>query len=342
MILDILNDKAPSVDIFGSNAYRGGNFGSIWTEVKTRYNKPVMYTEYGDLNAQFPGGNFDVDRQKDIHEASWLNILSNLPGGLGQGNAIGGFAFDWVDNWWQSGKPNEHNLGSGAIHNEWHGITSQGDGSNSPYIRHVRPVYETYQTLWNPNLINQPPAANAGDDNVLNLASGGQLSGSVTDDNVPVNAIRTILWEKKSGPGDVLFSNVLGFNPRLNFTRPGIYELRFTAFDGEKSHSNTVRMTVHSNAGGAGTLARNIFNPARGENAEIAFVVTQPSQVEITLYDRLGRKVKRLLDRFLPANNYIEPWNGRDGSGNMVSSGLYHVVCKIGGQTLKSKIVVSK
>jgi hypothetical protein len=62
------------------------------------------------------------------HPIAWEQIYKNRAGGEGAGNSLGGFIFEWLDNWWQNGDPGIHN---GDL--EFMGIAGQGDGSQSPF-----------------------------------------------------------------------------------------------------------------------------------------------------------------------------------------------------------------
>ena len=63
----------------------------------------------------------------------------------------------------------------------------------------------------------------------------------------------------------------------------------------------------------------NPFNP----ETTISFDVPEPSQIKITIYNRLGQKVRTLLDGTKAAGHYQINWNGTDDFGNKVSSGVY-------------------
>src|SRR5207237_2636028 len=52
---------------------------------------------------------------------------------------------------------------------------------------------------------NQPPTVNAGPDQTITLPNSANLSGSVSDDGLPVGISVTITWSKVSGPGSVAF-----------------------------------------------------------------------------------------------------------------------------------------
>jgi hypothetical protein len=145
---------APAIDIFGVNAYRGPDgFGGLWYAVKEVYDKPVIITEYGGSYA--PGS--DEEQQAAYHRGCWLDIWGNRSG-HGVGNALGGFAYAWVDEWWKAGSPALHapvgssghqGMGSATWDQEYAGITSQGTGRHSPFERRLRQVYSMYRKLWN-------------------------------------------------------------------------------------------------------------------------------------------------------------------------------------------------
>jgi beta-glucuronidase len=155
--LDIFAKECPSVDIFGVNAYRSDvGFGHLWSGVKDEADKPVLITEYGcpayDKNK--------TEEQSEQEQAEflsncWVDIVSNSDG-YGAGNALGGVVFEWVDEWWKAYEPSLHDTkplwaGSfpdGWMHEEWLGITSQGNGKNSPFQRVLRKAYYEYQKLW--------------------------------------------------------------------------------------------------------------------------------------------------------------------------------------------------
>lgn len=143
------------IDIFGVNCYRGpSGFGRLWNEVSRAYGKPVLITEYGGNKAH----GLDEKAQALYHSNCWKDILKNRAGS-GTGNAIGGMAYEWLDEWWQAGDP-VHQAKEGVVglqgankaanwDLEYSGIASQGDGKKSPFLRQLRKVYWAYQKLWN-------------------------------------------------------------------------------------------------------------------------------------------------------------------------------------------------
>lgn len=163
LYLDIFARYAPDIDIFATNAYRGkyGFFG-LWKAVKEVADKPVIITEYG---APSYARGYTEDEaesyQAEYHRNCFLDIYENRAG-FGEGNSLGGFAFEWLDEWWKAYEPSyhdHHRLSAGPFldgyyYEEWFGLAGQGDGKNSPFLRHLKKAYFTYKKMWNKLRIN--------------------------------------------------------------------------------------------------------------------------------------------------------------------------------------------
>jgi len=160
LFLDVFAENCPSVDIFGSNAYRGDyGFGSLWEQVFDASGKPAFITEYG-----CPAFTNYLDRegaeqaQADYHKGAWDDMIFNAAGTKeGAGNALGGVAFQWLDEWWKNYEPAFHDKTAGAkgpfpdgfMYEEWFGLAGQGDGQHSPFLRQLRKSYYYYKKVWN-------------------------------------------------------------------------------------------------------------------------------------------------------------------------------------------------
>lgn len=163
LFLDIFAKYCDKIDVFGANVYRGAGFGnSFWQDIKDLTNKPVLITEYGCPAYAKGKSKIEIEQyQSEYHKQCWLDILYNSGDYDGVGNAIGGVVFEWIDEWWKAGPPPNFDPSiqetkgnfqgpfyDGWFYEEWLGIASQGNGTNSPFLRQLRKVYFTYKDLW--------------------------------------------------------------------------------------------------------------------------------------------------------------------------------------------------
>jgi hypothetical protein len=185
LFMDVLKEKAPHIDVFGANVYRGEQgFGrSIFQDVREQLDKAVIITEYG-APAYAEGY---TQEEAEAYQAMYLaNNWEDLEAHMaprGVGNALGGVLFEWIDEWWKANsdlplkiqkerpewyaarsaryknlQPNTHDelpqFGGpyldGWSYEEWFGVVSQGSGKGSPFARVMRPAYYRMKELWNP------------------------------------------------------------------------------------------------------------------------------------------------------------------------------------------------
>jgi beta-glucuronidase len=162
-LLTYFRDYAPDIDIMGMNAYTGPyGFGTLWNRIKATTDKPVLITEYGTDCYNQTRDEVDEDFQAAYHKRAWRDIVANSFWGGNTGNAIGGFAYCWLDKWWLCNASQEHDTKNGAwrgptkdgwFNDEWLGLAGQGRGLRSPFLRQPRKVYFLYRDeLWQNNL----------------------------------------------------------------------------------------------------------------------------------------------------------------------------------------------
>jgi hypothetical protein len=84
----------------------------------------------------------------------------------------------------------------------------------------------------------------------------------------------------------------------------------------------------------------NPFNPV----TRVSFDVPEggPRRVTIRIYDVTGALVRTLVDDSLPAGRYDREWDGRDGRGNLVGTGVYFCQLRHAGTTATRKLVLLK
>jgi hypothetical protein len=74
----------------------------------------------------------------------------------------------------------------------------------------------------------------------------------------------------------------------------------------------------------------------------IMFETPQPSDVELTVFNILGQKVKTLVNEKMPAGSHTINWNGTNQAGQVVSSGLYFYQLKSDDQATVKKLLLLK
>lgn len=150
--------------------------------------------------------------------------------------------------------------------------------------------------------------------NILALAGGGTVVGyGLTDD-----AGGYVIDELPSGPL-TLVADCEGYTTA---------EHPLDVAPSDFALSWDVALGLTTSAGGQVSAPReyalmqnypNPFNPS----TRIRFTLPAASNVTITVYNLLGQDVATLVNALLPAGDQATAWNGRDGSGRVVASGIY-------------------
>jgi flagellar hook assembly protein FlgD len=82
----------------------------------------------------------------------------------------------------------------------------------------------------------------------------------------------------------------------------------------------------------------NPFNPA----TMIEFSLPRKGQVELSIYNLLGQRVRVLMDESKPAGMYSAVWDGRDANGREVASGIYFYRLRAGENLATKKMLLLK
>jgi hypothetical protein len=168
--INIIADEVPSLDILGTNMYRGISFGDAFDQVKQKLHKPMMFTEFG----------CDAFNAKEMHEdqltqaryllGNWQEIYEQSAGKGKSDICIGGCTFQFSDGWWKTGM--ESNLdvhdataswsnggykedfveGENNMNEEWFGICAKGATDQSGhYELYPRAAYYALQKAYSLN-----------------------------------------------------------------------------------------------------------------------------------------------------------------------------------------------
>ncbi len=80
----------------------------------------------------------------------------------------------------------------------------------------------------------------------------------------------------------------------------------------------------------------NPFNPS----TIIQFFLNKSSHISLKINNILGIEVAELVNEIRPAGSYHVTWNGRNETGNPVSSGIYFYTLKTGNKSLTKKMLL--
>ncbi|MEK6715070.1 MAG: hypothetical protein AABY43_03375 [Candidatus Omnitrophota bacterium] len=108
--LDVANKFCPDIDIVGILIYRGKTFGNIFNGLKSIFDKPLLLVEFGADSYNSFKKQEDQEMQSFFLEAQWKEIYKNSGFAKdGAGNCLGGFIFEWSDEWWKHNSDNSLN-----------------------------------------------------------------------------------------------------------------------------------------------------------------------------------------------------------------------------------------
>jgi flagellar hook assembly protein FlgD len=87
------------------------------------------------------------------------------------------------------------------------------------------------------------------------------------------------------------------------------------------------------------TLRAAAPNPFR-QGTDLGFSLPRASVVRLDVYDVAGRRVARPVDGLhLPAGAHRVAWDGRNGQGAPVASGVYFLRLEAAGETRQGRVV---
>ncbi len=164
--IDLISKYSKGWGLLGVNAYRGKTFTELWKDVKSGPDLPVVFFEFG--SDAFNARDFVEDQagQASYLKSQWLDMYNNSHG-RGYGNSIGGFVFEWRDEWWKykqtenldkhdrnaswenGGYKFDHVPGQNNMNEEWFGIVRLGDiNADGVYIAEPRLAYDVLTEVW--------------------------------------------------------------------------------------------------------------------------------------------------------------------------------------------------
>jgi hypothetical protein len=91
-------------------------------------------------------------------------------------------------------------------------------------------------------------------------------------------------------------------------------------------------------------IARNYpnpFNPSTIISFSIPYDLNN-SETELIIYNIQGEAIKKLVDETLPSGNYLTRWDGKNDSGNPVTSGIYIYSLRVADKQVSGKMTLLK
>ncbi|MGB5721056.1 MAG: hypothetical protein WBM34_10200 [Woeseiaceae bacterium] len=165
--IDLIRELCTDLDVLGVNAYRGKSFTSMWKEVDEKLDKPIVFFEFG--SDAFNARDFEEDQRSQalLLKDQWQEMYNKAAGNGEEGNSIGGFVFEWRDEWWKylqienlevqdtnASWSNQAYLfdwaeGKNNMNEEWFGITALGTpNGDGVYTARPRMAYDVLAAIW--------------------------------------------------------------------------------------------------------------------------------------------------------------------------------------------------
>ena len=157
--IDIIAEECRSLDVLGTNVYRGISARDLFDVVKEKLGVPVMFTEFGADAWNAREMREDQRAQARYLLGQWQEIYEQSAGKGRAGNAIGGMIFQWSDGWWKyrqeefldvhdtnaswpNGGYDDFVEGRNNMNEEWWGICAKGrPGTDGLYQLYPRAAY---------------------------------------------------------------------------------------------------------------------------------------------------------------------------------------------------------
>jgi hypothetical protein len=190
-----------------------------------------------------------------------------------------------------------------------------------------------------------------GFDGTMNLGGGPLISAGLDDVFLAeLDEDGTHMWSRRFGdPSKFQSPNCITTDPDGNAIMGGIFQgnINFggSTFAGNSTDAFLVKFAAIPSAvrGPMNTSLSvaahpNPFNP----ETTIRYTVPSKGHVEVAVYDASGARVSTLVNAEKGAGAYSQKWDGRDGAGRVVSSGVYFARVTHSSGTKTFKMVLLK
>lgn len=100
--LNIASKICGNIDALAIITYRGKKFGNLFNGVRQTFDKPILLSEFGCDSYDAYKATEKQQTQADFLLSQWKNLYENTSFSANpKGNCVGGFIFEWNDEWWK-------------------------------------------------------------------------------------------------------------------------------------------------------------------------------------------------------------------------------------------------
>ncbi|MBP9733149.1 MAG: hypothetical protein KBD07_02090 [Candidatus Omnitrophica bacterium] len=100
--LEQIAKLTPDVDVIGLISYRGEGFEGLLGDYAKKTAKPVIALQYGADSYNAAANAPDEAAQATYLRSLWTDLRQNTTMEKASGAALGGFLYEWVDQWWRA------------------------------------------------------------------------------------------------------------------------------------------------------------------------------------------------------------------------------------------------
>jgi len=214
------------------------------------------------------------------------------------------------------------------------GVTYMDDGSGNDVPLDLETIHATLSVRGNAGMLAKAKQQYLA--LLLNLASGKLLTTSVISDDGgdASQALQQMAAYINDGDpsNDEIAKDIGDLINNARMVGAGVIDLGIQTIAYSRSVGSTALSTVLLGA------APNPFL----SSTTIRFSLKEPGDADVQVYDISGRLVKSVFDQWAEAGPHQVSWDGTDGSGSRVASGIYYIHMVAQGYSATQRAVLIK
>ena len=157
----------------------------------------------------------------------------------------------------------------------------------------------------------------------VDIQTGEMISGMQVNNNLGIGKINGVVYNI----GTHTFGPAAGEMANFAFrVKDGVYDpvhdISLNEFLIVNQAASFISTEIKGQIPNSYKLNQNYPNPFNA-TTNISFDLPNDGNVEISVYDLLGRKVTTLINSFLPAGSHTVTWDGRSQTGETVATGIF-------------------